>query len=302
MRFSGHETFAVRDGWLHKGLSLLSHQPEEFHSPHIADYLGVGKNMGRSIKHWLLAAKLAEADSEHRSRIRVSTFGICVEENDPYFTQPATWWLLHINLVSEPVYADTWAWFFNVFSMDRFERATAVENLRQHLQAKSQKLPSPTTLDRDVACLLTSYARQVPEDDSDPEDSRDCPFQDLGLMSFFRASGYYQINRSPKPILPEVLAYSLSVATADTLSGGEVTEIGVVESARVAGGPGRAFALDPEGVFELALQAEASGRTGLEVIGHAGRRMIRIPQRKPIEWASMLYKNLLKAEVHDAAR
>lgn len=53
MRFGGHETFAVREGWLYKGLSLLHERPDAFSDPFVADLLGVGRNMAKSIRHWL---------------------------------------------------------------------------------------------------------------------------------------------------------------------------------------------------------------------------------------------------------
>lgn len=301
MRFSGHETFPIREGWLHKGLSLLLDDPEMLASKHVADHLGVGKNMGRSIKYWLQATRLAEPDPEQRGHLCITEFGRCVADHDIYFTQPGTWWFLHINLVSEPAYADTWLWFFNTFSMERFERATVVENFRRYLQAQSRKLPSHTTLDRDVACLLASYARSVPEDHLDPEESRDCPFQELGLMSHFRASGYYQVHQGPKQILPQVLGYCLAAAFPDAQEGRSPKDIGVSQAARTIGGPGRAFELGPEGVFELAMKSEAQGSAGIQVAGHAGERVIRIVPNSPIQWAESYYAATRQAEAEHAA-
>ena len=62
MKFSGHETFAIREGWLHKGLKLLIKEPELLYDEYVADWLGVGKNMARSIRHWLEVTGLAERE------------------------------------------------------------------------------------------------------------------------------------------------------------------------------------------------------------------------------------------------
>ncbi len=43
----GHETFAIREGWLHKGLRLLDENAEIFTQDDVADHLGVGRNMGK---------------------------------------------------------------------------------------------------------------------------------------------------------------------------------------------------------------------------------------------------------------
>ena len=62
MKFSGHETFAIREGWLHKGLKLLIEAPDKLVHEFSADWLGVGKNMSRSIRHWLVVTGLAERE------------------------------------------------------------------------------------------------------------------------------------------------------------------------------------------------------------------------------------------------
>ena len=59
MRYGGHETFTIREGWLSKALTLLQDEPKVFFDKvELANALGVGVNMGKSIEHWLLATKL----------------------------------------------------------------------------------------------------------------------------------------------------------------------------------------------------------------------------------------------------
>ena len=41
MRFGGHETFTIREGWLHKGLKLLTKNPDLLLDEYVADRLGV---------------------------------------------------------------------------------------------------------------------------------------------------------------------------------------------------------------------------------------------------------------------
>ncbi len=50
MRFGGHETFPIREGWLNKGLRLLVEDPIKMTDEYYADWLGVGRNMGKAIK------------------------------------------------------------------------------------------------------------------------------------------------------------------------------------------------------------------------------------------------------------
>src|ERR1043165_8399337 len=53
-QFSGHETFPIRYGWLHKVVSAFENSGEEnIFDPDVAMILfGVGKNMVVSMRHW----------------------------------------------------------------------------------------------------------------------------------------------------------------------------------------------------------------------------------------------------------
>lgn len=301
MRFSGHDTFCIREGWLHKGLSMLVEEPDKLFDDHAEDYLGVGRNMAKSIRHWLQATRLAKPNPDQRGRLQATEFGHRVLEHDRYFVEPGTWWFLHVNLVNDPPYADTWTWFFNQFNLERFDRATALENLRRYVQMRSSKEISVKTLDRDVACLLASYATPIPADDDDPEEARDCPFRQLDLMSYFRTSGCYQLHQHVKPIPAEVLGYSLAMAFPDVETAGATSDIGLYDAGRKLGGPGRAFCLNSESLFEVASRAERHGRHGdIQIVGHAGSRNIRVVRRRPIQWVEAYYANAAQEVQHVA--
>ena len=97
MRFGGHETFAIREGWLHKGLRLLNDDPELFTQDDVADHLGVGRNMAKSIRHWLQATQLAEPSREavagKRPLLQMTDLGQAIWERDPYFLSDGTLWI-----------------------------------------------------------------------------------------------------------------------------------------------------------------------------------------------------------------
>ncbi len=285
MRFSGHETFSVREGWLHKGLRMLIETPDKLHHPLSADYLGVGSNMAKSIRHWIQATGLAQPDADRRGRLEPTDIALAIAEHDPYFIETATWWLLHVNLVSTPAYASTWHWFFNSFNLERFDRSIVVENLRQYIQLKNARMPSIKTLERDVSCLLSSYSRNIPVDSGDPEEARDCPFRDLGLLSHYRSSGYYQMHHRPKRIPPCVFGYCLSKAYEDAGKG----DIAVQRLIRDPGGPGRAFVLTSESLYETLVHLTNS-YDDIRIHGHAGQRAVSVPDRTTVEWAKEMYE------------
>lgn len=285
MRFGGHETFYVREGWLSKGLEMAVNDPDRFLDVQVADHLGVGRNMAKSIQHWLVATGLCRRIDGTKGRqprsFSVSDFGRIVHANDPHFTHQATWWFLHINLVCNSQHAATWNWFFNDYPSIRFERGVLTAALEKHEKLRSKKIPSRKTLERDIACFLASYAVEVPYRNKDPEEEIDCPFQDLHLIKHYRGSGYFELNRKKKPIDSEVLIYALNAAKIE--GNGRVLDISFHDLTKIPNGPLQTMALTSDGLFEHLAEFSSSGlESAIDISGLAGDRQIRF-SRLPLE-------------------
>ncbi len=281
MRFGGHETFAIREGWLHKGLALLKDHPDRLYSEDASDWLGVGRNMAKSIRHWLLATELACYPDERKGGDRnpqISELGRIIWKGDKYFIDPGTLWILHSNLVRSKEQAYSWYWFFNGFSVDRFEKSLCLDALRRVLRLDKQKMPTDMTLDRDVTCLLATYARPIPFQPRDPEEAQECPFAELGLLTHHTTSGYYELNRRGKDIPPHVFAYVLA-------TGFDATDVPLTEATHADGSAGRIFALTAEALMELAVACEHKlGTSALRISGLAGERIINLDRRPRLQW------------------
>lgn len=296
MKFSGHETFPVREGWLHKGLKLLADDPNRFLDHEVSDYLGVGRNMAKSIKHWLQVTGLAEPVGNELSGnsvlLRMTELGQRIWASDPFFLEAGTWWILHVNLIRNRDVASTWNWFFNKFGHDRFDRAVCLESLRRYIEAEQKRVPSAATIQRDLGCMLLSYARSIPPANEDPEDGADCPFRDLGLMTYYKTSGYYQVHHGVKEIPIEVFCYSMALAFGDTISRAKTSDIRLHDAVRQPTGPGRAFCLTGESLFETVSRLESQADSGqIQIVGIAGDRAIRLQSRSPLDWIESFYKN-----------
>ena len=303
MKFSGHETFAIREGWLHKGLKLLIEDPDKLVHEFSADWLGVGKNMARSIRHWLEVTGLAERvkGKGRQTRLEETELGRLIYERDRYFVDIGTWYALHVNLVNVGDQVFTWSWFFNDFSHSRFERSMCRERLLRHVEKLRSRPPSEKTIERDVACLLQSYARVIPTENKDPEDALECPFVELGLLSYFRTSKYYQVHQGEKDIPTHLLGYALSMAFEEARKGKDTFDISVREAATHEGGPGRAFVLTSEPLLSLALHAEnADQNKNIQVDGLAGDRRIRIRRMQPVDWMRNHYDMIQWRDQHAA--
>lgn len=279
MRYGGHQTFPIREGWLAKTVSQLKQDPKVFATGSAADYLGVGSNMANSIEHWIVATGLADKlprveATRHGIRFRLTWLGELVFKYDPYFTLDETWWLLHINLINTPEHAATWNWFFNYFPDRRFDKSQFIARLKTWDQQQGTRSPSATTIERDASCFLSTYARSVPKDIKDPEEDYGCPFQELRIMSFLRASGAYEVHRHARELRPELMIYSLLKSSGSSEPG--TYDITFSQMVKTESGPLQAFVLGTEDLFEMVLHVESTAREDyrFSTRGLAGDRQI----------------------------
>ncbi len=286
MRFGGHETFAVREDWLPRGLALVADDPAAFADRLVCDRLGVGRNMAKSIRHWLLATGLAAAGAA-RGALEPTGVGRLVLERDPYMLRPGTWWALHANLAASPSGAGVWHLFFGRFPWDRFDRRGCAAEMARLLGPVARP-PAARTLERDVACLVASCAVPVPAEDGDAEDGRECPFRALGLMRHYAGTDSCRVDRTGKGIPPEMVGYVLSLAAGIPGPGHCRTDL--AEALSSPGGVGRVLALDAESLAGLLGQAErelGAGLVGTTIEG--GERIVRARNLGPEGWLRLHY-------------
>jgi len=256
--FAGHETFAFRYSWLKKGLDNLRDDPELFQRDEAIVRLGVGKNMVRSIRHWCLAAQVAQEEPNTRGRrLKPSDFGLRLLANDawdPYLEDDATLWLIHWKLASIGTRAATWYWAFNRFYEYAFTRAAMVESLTRHLQVLGWGEISGSTVKRDVDCFVHTYVQRKDVSVAG-DDPIGCPLTTLGLLVQEPDGDRLRFRVGPKHSLPaSIFAYALvefwdkTTEARDTL---EVREIMASE-----GSPALVFKLDEDSVLSYLDQLE----------------------------------------------
>lgn len=87
MKFRAHDTFFIRKGWLSKGMKAVHSKPDVFVSKdeNPMDVLGIGSNMVKSLRYWLVATNLTEEALQNKRRIQKFTeFGNQVFKNDRF--------------------------------------------------------------------------------------------------------------------------------------------------------------------------------------------------------------------------
>ncbi|HAM43746.1 MAG TPA: DUF4007 domain-containing protein [Propionibacteriaceae bacterium] len=249
--FSGHETFALRYGWLTKAVEAVGHEPDVFSRDDAIVRLGVGKNMVRSIRHWGLATGILEEEAGTRGGLaRVSELGrlLFLEPGgDPYLEDPATLWLLHWQLLVHPQRLTTWSWTFSSLPSVEFTKEYLVAALIEAAKRLSRAAPREASVRRDVDVFVRTYVLSRCSEGAVYEDSFDCPLAELELLE--EVDGVYRLRRGPKPSLPEaVFAFAVTdywTRTADRRETLSFSDLCYGENS-----PGACFKLDENSLID----------------------------------------------------
>src|SRR4051812_34534597 len=99
-KFSGHESFVCRYGWLRKAYDGVHESPKLFADEEQAVVrLGVGSNMVKSMEFWSRAFGIVEGQ---RGDYKLTKFGKSLLDlkrgRDPFLEDTGSLWLLHWKL------------------------------------------------------------------------------------------------------------------------------------------------------------------------------------------------------------
>lgn len=276
-RFSGHQTFAVRNGWLEKGVRLIQEDSDGFLADDAIVRLGVGKNMVESIKYWCLQTGLIQEGASSGAvtigELGSFLFGADGKDGvDPFLEDDASLWLLHHHIVTRAPQS-TWSIVVNHYNKPEFTKEELQTFVARYLADRNVSVSSKT-IERDVECFLHFYAGTRSKVF---EEGVDAPFTALGLVQPTSNTGLWRVNIGCKHNLPDALiafvtlhfmvqtgemALSLSRLLFDPLS------------------PGQVFKLDQASFVDALLRLERDTKSllrhdetaGMETVLYAGSR------------------------------
>lgn len=211
IRLQGHEKFALREGWINKGLQTVPNYPDAFVRKDAPDIFGIGSNMVKSLRYWMKVFGLTEEKAS--VGVRLSRFGEIISTYDPYLEKIFTVWILHSFIAKNIEEATTWYMFFNRCDITEFEK-NQVENilLREITKYVNGQTFSEKSLSNDVDVLLNMYSKK--KDYFDPEDKNVSPFTQLGLVKCL--DGKYIKNHPDRKIFSEyIVLYELAEMIVD---------------------------------------------------------------------------------------
>ncbi len=301
LRFSGHQSFALRHSWLTKGVRACAQDPTVFRASDALVRLGVGKNMVEAIKYWCLAARVIEPCAAKRTCYEPTPLGrlLFVGEDawDPYLEDQGSLWLLHWLMVTNQEMATT-AWYaFSYWLGLEFTRVGLANALSVVAEQKGARVAS-NSIARDVAVFIRNYVGSAGERGESPEDRLDSPLAELKLVSNDAEPNAYVFARGSKDTLPDaVVLYALDAFWA---SKGHPSTLGFDELAYAPGSPGRVLKLDEPALSERLERLPERTRGTWQLTESAGFRQVVSRQRLDgLEHLRAYYVALERGESHD---
>ena len=205
IRLKGHEKFHLREGWIAKGLYGVSANPRVFSGSDGTDQIGVGTNMVKSIKYWMLAMGLIKEGQKNGAEL--TDLGKMILKYDPFLEDDLSLWLLHSYISKNNFRSTVWYLFFNKCQAEEFTKEELYTVLRKELisYAETDSFPESSLKD-DIDVLLNMYSKDTKNDD--PEDKNKCPLASLKLIKK-EGDVYYRQQPDMRHFRDEIILYEL---------------------------------------------------------------------------------------------
>lgn len=204
LKLKRHETFSIRIGWLEKGINKIAVDPFCFKKDDGPIKLGIGSNMVKSLRYWLIACGLAKFSSQYGATL--TEFGRFLLEKDPYLEDVFSWWLIHNNLVVNK-FGDTPVinYYFNM-EKQKVGKESFFNMIKNDFETKYGSITSDNSLDSDISILFKSY---YSDDFSNPENNLNCPLSNLGLIGMIDKKNYIKMSPQYEKLSYKIVFYSL---------------------------------------------------------------------------------------------
>lgn len=293
--FGGHEKFVFRNGWLKKGIDAVRDDRLIFTRDEALVTLGVGKNMVRSIRHWCLATGIVQ-ETEGTGLAKPLAASILGErlllENgwDPYLEDMGSLWLIHWQLISNPVRAFVWPIIFSAYFDAEFSKKQLMVLISKQIEQFSIRT-TEGTIEREIDCVLRTYVPAGGVRGHANEESMDCPLAELDLVQAIPEENLYRFNVGSKPSLPTaVFGYALFIFLLKRLQTRRT--VAIEEVLYQNGSPGQAFKLDENSFVEYLEQLEYQTSGALRINETAGLRQIYLTDDLAVSMATQAYRLL----------
>jgi hypothetical protein len=309
-KFTGHDTFPLRYGWLFKAVNFIKNKgllssSDAGRATAAVSALGVGKNMINAMKYWSEAATLTNSIAEPSGLSQgVTPLGVLIfdEEGgkDPFLDNIGSIWILHFLLNFDDEGLTAYRYFFNYSNALYFEKVKLLEDLCiDAAQLTGQKKLNVATVKKDVDCFLNTYAvKPVVQGGKKVarvnEDTFQSPLSELGLIVDV-GRGLYRSEPSGRITLPlAVFLYALVRFHLDFHGDADVLQTSFEDILTRPKSPGRIFRLSESALGQLLDQAVARYPRQVQWIDSLGLKQVVLEEeilRDPTELIITYYES-----------
>ncbi len=273
-KFSGHQSFTLRNTWLTKGVTECARNPHVFRDDDSLLVLGVGKNMVEAIRYWGLASQVVREKPEERGACAPTDLGkrLFLGDSawDPYLEDVASLWLIHWLVATNWAYATTIYYAFSELTgtFTRHGLEASIAELAGGLGARA----TDNSIRRDVSVFIRTYVGGSERASASVEDLLDGPLAELGLLYEVQGEQTYAFSRGPKDSLPDAVFLYALCDYAEQQQGQRSFTFD--ELAYGAMAPGRVFKLDELALAERLERMEGLTAGAIQFTETAGYRQV----------------------------
>ncbi|MEY8216127.1 MAG: DUF4007 family protein [Colwellia sp.] len=291
-KFTGHDTFPLRYGWLFKAVNHLNsggklQTSKEEETQQAIIKLGVGKNMVNAIRYW---AESAELLSSKRTQSNIDYF---ISENgdylfnavtgkDPYLEQIGSVWLVHFWLNFNFQHLSAYRYFFNFSHVQHFEKSKLLSDCSSDAKKLvTNDIGNESTLKKDIDCFLNTYSKKFKSDAvkkklTIDEEHFTSPLTELNLVTD-NGGGFYMSDLAERPELPiEVFIYGLIKFAQNETKDSKINSIDFDSLLTKPCSPGRIFRLSESGLGQKLDEAQEYSKDGVSWFDSLGLRQVKI--------------------------
>ncbi len=206
IKIGGNEKFALREGWITKGLKIVGQSSV---NPFLDDdaiiKFGMGNNMIKSLRYYL---KISNMIKETKDSCKLNTdngIDILIKE-DPYFEDDFCYFIFHFLIVSNSKSKTVFSFLFNDTEGDVFSKDMLKDIVKKAASISNESI-NEKTLDNDISIVLSMYAKEKITDNI--EDAYISPLINLRLIKKIDSNNYKKTSENIKFLSPYLVYYSI---------------------------------------------------------------------------------------------
>ncbi|TKB46337.1 DUF4007 family protein [Thalassotalea mangrovi] len=283
-KFSGHETFPLRYGWLYKLANYVNSKDKlpstsKLEAPQSIVELGVGKNMVDSICYWGKMCGVVNENELTAFGKYLFSEGSLNSARDPYLEKKSSIWLIHYLLNRDLSSLTAYRFFYNFSALQHFEKSILLrECIKKSEKLVSNSLFNEATLKKDIDCFLLNYCgkrKASGKKNIINEDDFVSPLSELNLVADL-GNGNYSSELTERPDLAtEVFIFALAEFFKQETKISKREVINFETILKEPGSPGRIFRLSANGLgYKLDEACELT--TGISWVEGANSREIKV--------------------------